>query len=164
MRDDVIGFLDAVGIDRCVLIGHSMGGIVSALVAEAVPDRLTRLVLEGQRPAQAGSLRPARRNAPEPPPATLDWAVVHMVDDQLNDPDPAWWADAGTVDVPTLVVAGGPGSSVPQHLLTELADQMPDATLVTIASGHDVHAARPAEFLAEVRRFLRARPRQAAAT
>jgi pimeloyl-ACP methyl ester carboxylesterase len=34
---------------------------------------------------------------------------------------------------------------------------MPDASLVTIDAGHNVHAERPAEFLAAVEGFLAAR-------
>lgn len=40
MRDDVLGFLDALGLDRVVLVGHSMGGSVALLFAEAYPARL----------------------------------------------------------------------------------------------------------------------------
>ncbi|WP_416904312.1 alpha/beta fold hydrolase [Micromonospora echinospora] len=66
---------------------------------------------------------------------------------QLNDPDPAWWEETAAVDVPTLII-GGADSTVPSELLAATADRMPDATLVTITAGHDVHRKRPAEFLA----------------
>jgi len=38
MRDDVIAFLDALDVGRCVLVGHSMGGAVAILLAEAAPS------------------------------------------------------------------------------------------------------------------------------
>jgi len=43
--DTVIGFLDAVGIGRAVVVGHSMGGQVALTVALDHPDRVDRLVL-----------------------------------------------------------------------------------------------------------------------
>lgn len=46
--DDVpqlVGVLDALGWDRCVLLGHSRGGIISTLMAAALPGRVSRLVL-----------------------------------------------------------------------------------------------------------------------
>ena len=43
--DMVVGFLDEVGIDRAVLVGHSMGGQIALTVALAHPDRVDRLVL-----------------------------------------------------------------------------------------------------------------------
>jgi pimeloyl-ACP methyl ester carboxylesterase len=44
---DVIAFMDAKGIQRASLVGHSMGSIVAQGVALAAPDRVERLVLVG---------------------------------------------------------------------------------------------------------------------
>lgn len=44
---DVVGSLDALGIDRGILVGHSMGGIVSMATALLHPDRVSGLVLLG---------------------------------------------------------------------------------------------------------------------
>jgi pimeloyl-ACP methyl ester carboxylesterase len=44
---DVVAVLDALGIARAVLVGHSMGGIVSMATALARPDRVEGLVLIG---------------------------------------------------------------------------------------------------------------------
>ncbi|MBW2387545.1 MAG: alpha/beta hydrolase [Deltaproteobacteria bacterium] len=44
---DVIGVLDAEGIDRTILVGHSMGGIVAMETALAYPERISGLVLIG---------------------------------------------------------------------------------------------------------------------
>lgn len=48
MRDlasDVIAFMDAKGIVRASIVGHSMGGLVAQQVALAAPRRTSRLVL-----------------------------------------------------------------------------------------------------------------------
>ncbi|HSE26634.1 MAG TPA: alpha/beta hydrolase [Gemmatimonadales bacterium] len=50
---DVVAFLDAKGIGRATVVGHSMGGIVAQHVAAIAPERLSRLVLV----ASAGGLR-----------------------------------------------------------------------------------------------------------
>jgi 3-oxoadipate enol-lactonase len=47
MRDDVAGFLDALGLDRVTVLGHSMGGSVALLFAAQYPDRLDRPKLRG---------------------------------------------------------------------------------------------------------------------
>lgn len=39
------GVLDAMGVSRCVVIGHSMGGVLAASVAAAQPDRVAGLGL-----------------------------------------------------------------------------------------------------------------------
>jgi pimeloyl-ACP methyl ester carboxylesterase len=44
-RDDLLSFLDALGVERTVLAGHSMGGTVSLLAAAAAPDRVKALAL-----------------------------------------------------------------------------------------------------------------------
>ncbi|MZD04313.1 alpha/beta fold hydrolase, partial [Streptomyces sp. SID5785] len=46
VRDDVLAYLDAAGLDRIDLVGHSMGGVVACLLAAHRPHRVRRLVLE----------------------------------------------------------------------------------------------------------------------
>lgn len=45
--DQVIRFLDALGIDRVTLVGHSMGGMVALKTALSYPDRITRVATVG---------------------------------------------------------------------------------------------------------------------
>jgi non-heme chloroperoxidase len=44
---DVVAFLDAVGLDRATVVGHSFGTFVARRLAETHPDRVARLVLIG---------------------------------------------------------------------------------------------------------------------
>ncbi|MEV6397069.1 alpha/beta hydrolase [Streptomyces sp. NPDC051907] len=44
---DLVGFLDAVGIERAVLVGASSGGVAARMVAGSHPDRILGLVLLG---------------------------------------------------------------------------------------------------------------------
>ncbi|MFN8170175.1 MAG: alpha/beta hydrolase [Candidatus Nanopelagicales bacterium] len=43
--DDLVALLDHLGLDRVVVAGHSMGGLVSVVLADRHPDRVERLVL-----------------------------------------------------------------------------------------------------------------------
>ncbi len=43
--DDIAGLLDALGITRCHLVGHSLGGLIAQGFALDHPGRLNRLVL-----------------------------------------------------------------------------------------------------------------------
>jgi pimeloyl-ACP methyl ester carboxylesterase len=45
MAQDVIGFMDKMGLARAVLVGHSMGGKVAKSLALASPDRVAGLVV-----------------------------------------------------------------------------------------------------------------------
>ena len=151
MRDDVLGVLDQLGLDRVNLLGHSMGGTVAYLIAEKEPGRIDRLILEDVPPPY-----PWGRTAPERPstPVPFDWPVLEAVYDQLNDPDPAWWDGVTEITAPTLIIGGGPESHIPQDKLEEAAALLPNGTLQVIPAGHHVHAARPAEFTAAVLGFL----------
>lgn len=47
LAGDVVALLDAQGVERAILIGHSMGGIVALATALAHPQRVAGLVLIG---------------------------------------------------------------------------------------------------------------------
>lgn len=52
--DDCVAVLDALGVDRATVVGHSMGGFVAAVLAHRHPDRVARLVLvDGGAPLPA---------------------------------------------------------------------------------------------------------------
>lgn len=152
-RDDVFGFADALGLEEFVLLGHSLGGTICALAAEQRPERLRALILEDTVPPKEG-LNMSAPERPEDEPH-YDWEVLAAVFDALSEPDPAWWHDLARISTPTLVVAGGTTSHVPQDLLAEAATLIPGARLVTLeGAGHSPHRDAPERFLAEVRSFL----------
>jgi len=153
MCDDVLGLLDHLNLARSSVVGHSMGGTVAYLIAEAQPGRVDRLILEDTPPPFPESWStPSRPEDPLP----FDWAVVPAIIAQLNDPDPAWWDRLGDITASTLIIAGGPDSHVPQEKLQEVSDLIPTCDLLTIPAGHQVHEERPDEFVAAVLAFLRA--------
>ncbi|MEU6853153.1 alpha/beta hydrolase [Actinacidiphila alni] len=154
LRDDVLGFLDALGLHEVTLIGHSLGAMTASLVAMARPDAVRRLVLEeGPLPFPADPPRPVPAAAPDEP-TPYDWRLLPAVAVQRNAPDPAWWQELTAITAPTLLIAGGPRSHLRQDQLAQVADRIPDCRLTTVEAGHMVHDERPADVLRELRAFL----------
>ncbi|MGH7586775.1 MAG: alpha/beta fold hydrolase [Gemmatimonadales bacterium] len=56
MAGDVLAFLDAQGIPRTAVVGHSMGSLVAQHVAARAPGRVSRLVLVGSTPVVSEEL------------------------------------------------------------------------------------------------------------
>jgi 3-oxoadipate enol-lactonase len=63
MAGDVVGVLDAAGIDRAHVVGASLGGMVAQELAVEHPERVDRLVLAGTTPGWPSGY--------PPPPATV---------------------------------------------------------------------------------------------
>lgn len=151
MADDVCAALDALGLSAVVLVGHSLGGAMAYHVAATRPDLVARLVCEDVCPPY-----PRDRPVPDRPDfeVPFDWAVVPAIIEEVNAGSPEAWAELPTIVAPTLLVAGGETSHIPQERLAEVAALIPDCTLVTIPAGHHVHRAEPEEFTATVLDWL----------
>jgi 3-oxoadipate enol-lactonase len=143
MADDTCGALDELGLTDVVLVGHSLGGHVAYGVVGRRPDLVRRLVVEDAPPPF-----PRDRPVPEKPDwaVPFDWDVVPAILAEGNAGDPAAWEALGSITAPTLVVGGGADSHIPQEKLADVADRIPDCTLVTIDAGHHVHENAPEEF------------------
>ncbi|MFL9684136.1 alpha/beta fold hydrolase [Streptomyces sp. KL110A] len=151
-RDELGGFLRALGLFGATVVAHSMGAGAACLLAQREPGLVGRLVLE--EPPSFVPLDPPRPVAERPEGRlAFDWQIVPATDAQLNDPDPAWRAGLPAITAPTLVLAGGPAGHVPADRPAGLAEAVPDARLVTVEAGHLVHGTRPAAFLAAIREF-----------
>lgn len=154
MRDDVLALLDVIDADQVDLIGHSMGGGVAWLVAEAQPARLAHLVVEDTPPMRSGA-RPFRIPPEEPPEEVpFDWQALLDLTAQFQHPDPTWWDRLPAVTAPVLMLAGGPDSHVPQQWMADALPLLRDARVHEIAVGHHIHQAAPDRFLAAVQPFL----------
>ncbi|GAA1638398.1 alpha/beta fold hydrolase [Georgenia ruanii] len=152
MAADVIAFLDALGLGRVDLVGHSLGGLVACLAASAAPDRVRKLVLEDvpmPYPREPGSLvRPEGE-------LDFDWEMVGELRAELDTPTPEWPSLLAKVQADTLVLGGGPSSHLPQEHVRGMAATIPGARFVEIGGGHMVHAAKPDDFAAAVLGHLR---------
>lgn len=155
LATDLAAFLDALGLDRVVLGGHSIGAPPAYLYAARRPDRVTRLILEDPAPPWPRARRVLER--PEGP-LPFDWDATEL-GNEFTDPRVSSWRDSlRDIQAPALLIAGGPDSHVDQRQLADMAALIPDCELVTIPAGHLVHAVRPAEVTAVITEFLRRPP------
>ncbi|MEU5727328.1 alpha/beta hydrolase [Micromonospora sp. NPDC047738] len=154
LRDDVLALLDSLALDRVVLVGHSLGGFTALLTAQAAPQRTVALVLEEcPPPVPLGLSVPTDLNDSAP---YYDREVRPSILGELNAPDPVWWQSLDTISAPTLVLAGGPTSHLPQAMIARMAALIPTATLRTIPAGHHIHHNASEAFVAAVESFLAA--------
>jgi len=61
------------------------------------------------------------------------------------------------INVPVLVVGGGPDSFLPQDAMAEMAGQIPAGEFTSIPVGHSVHPVAPNAFAYAVETFLAGR-------
>lgn len=152
MRDDLLHFANAMILDRFTLLGHSMGGTVSYLFSQAFPSRVERLIVEDTPPPFPDKQVeiPAEPSVPLP----FDWQVVPSILQQLNEPNPEWWARLNDIRVPTLII-GGANSHIPQDKLREVSELIPECEFVTIeGAGHFVHEDNVLAFVKVIKSFL----------
>jgi pimeloyl-ACP methyl ester carboxylesterase len=160
---DVVGLLDALGLERVAVVGHSLGAYVASLVAATRPGLVSHLILEEPPVPARDETEDDGLLAPRFLLESLALLVfrrgyhrraVISALRQLRRPNPGWWQQLTTIQARTLVVWGGPASHLSLERLALVADAVPNAQLVTIEAGHLVHGRRPAEFYDAVAAFL----------
>jgi pimeloyl-ACP methyl ester carboxylesterase len=85
---DVLGLLDALGIERAHLVGMSMGGGIAQHAALAAPERVASLTVIASSPAVPGDRELPRMSAElaavfADPPAPPDWSDREAVIDYV---------------------------------------------------------------------------------
>jgi len=152
MRDDVVRFMEQLGILAAIVVGHSMGALAAYQLAATRPDLIRLLVLEEMPPPDpANPPKPIPRR-PEPG-ADYDWRALIAAHRWRNAPPPAWWELTGQIQAPTLVL-GAAHSDLRQSRIEDLSRRIPHATFATMNTNHDGHEARPSEFLIPVEPFI----------
>ncbi|WP_102272263.1 alpha/beta fold hydrolase [Cytobacillus massiliigabonensis] len=151
MCDDLLHFANAMNFERFTLMGHSMGGTVSYLFAEAFPTRIERLIVEDTPPPSLG--KPIEIPSKPADSLPFDWEVVPSILRQLNEPNPEWWARLTDIIAPALIIGGG-SSHIPQNKLQEVSRLIPNGEFVSIENaGHFVHDDNLSAFLDAVQKF-----------
>ncbi|GAA3378813.1 alpha/beta fold hydrolase [Streptomyces sannanensis] len=90
LKDDAVGLLDALGIERAHVVGHSAGGLLAQWIADEHPERVRSLTVIGSSPlgdregqvivrAMLGEPQP-EGSLPEPLPAFLEMLRKMAVD------------------------------------------------------------------------------------
>jgi rifampin ADP-ribosylating transferase len=166
LADDVVAFLDAIGMTSAVLLGSSSGGYVAQEVAVRTPERVVGLVLVGSprslrgRPPFADEVSrltdPVDRAWVK---ASLDWFprfhdipdwyLEDRVDDGVRMPAGVWRTsldglctavpptEAGTITTPTLIIWGERDGLLSRDDAEALAAAIPGSRLIVYGdTGH----------------------------
>ena len=152
MRNDVVGFMEQVGVLAAIVVGHSMGAVTAYDLAATRPDLIRLLVLEEMPPPDpATPPRPIPRRPDRD--ADYDWRALIAMHRWRNAPPPGWWERADRIQAQTLVL-GATDSHLSQDRMGELSRRIPHATFATMNSNHGGHEERPSEFLRHVEPFI----------
>ena len=168
----IIGeWLQAAGLPRVRLIGHSMGGQIAVHLATAAPQMLERLVLADASgiPRRLAAVEAARLVAELIPPRA--WGAPAFlpriaVDALRTGPRTLLRATRGLltddirpllpqITTPTLVIWGAHDPLTPVSNAHTIADAIPNAKLVILErAAHNVMIDRPADFNRAVLEFF----------
>lgn len=184
LADDVIGFIDALGLTAPILLGHSMGGMTAAVVASEMGTAIRSVILadptflapERQREVYRSdvaeqhrrllardkdeALAEARRRHPHRSSELLDLIIDARLRTEisafevLTPPNPDYRELVKAIAVPSLLVVGDNGV-VSVETARELQGLNQHLRHEVIANaGHGLPYDKPDEFAAAVRSFL----------
>lgn len=166
------GWMEAAGLERAHLVGHSMGGYVSVRLAASQPETVSRLVLVAPAGVPAGRsmlghlvplLLVARyatpafvpvlvRDALRMGPKTLWRAASDLLAEDVRE-------DARKIQAPTLLVWGENDPLIPPAVGDLLRWDIPDSQLLLLrGAAHVPMFDQPADFDAALLAFLAGEP------
>ncbi|MFG2602445.1 alpha/beta fold hydrolase [Streptomyces sp. NPDC048514] len=186
LAEDVLALLDHLGIERCTMIGHSMGGMIAQTIALARPDRIERMVLVGSIGRMtysrgrgllmaASTLVPfklfvaaniQRAFAPGYPREEIRAHVRASAGTPREVVMTLYGAmrafdvldRAGEIRTPTLMVHGYHDVQLPVRQMLRMAKAYPDAVVRILDAGHELPLEKPAELTALLDRFVTGNP------
>lgn len=158
--EDLLGFMDRLGIDKAHILGFSDGGNIAMVFAMAHPERVEKLILDGanldasgvkskiQIPIEIG-YRIASLFAKKKPGARQKAELLGLM---VNDPN-VKPEDLSKIQSPTLVVAGDNDMIKDRHTRL-IAQSIPGAQSTILPGSHFVANENPEAFNEAVLRFL----------
>ncbi|RKN41287.1 alpha/beta fold hydrolase [Streptomyces hoynatensis] len=179
---DIEALLDHLGLDRVVLLGHSLGAVNAYQFAARHPERVSALInvegaaslgLEGPNPFAFLLGRPYQAPTREALLAGLGPAGPYFADRLRENADGTWrlpfhpqdmyrsedlvhgdhWADWTATDCPALLIHGSRGV-IPAEQVLAMAERRPGTTPVELDADHLVPTTAPEAFAAAVTAFL----------
>ncbi|SNX56121.1 pimeloyl-ACP methyl ester carboxylesterase [Streptomyces sp. TLI_55] len=182
LADDVLALLDHLAVERCVLVGHSMGGMIAQTITLAHPERVERLVLVnsiGRMTYSRGrgllmgvsTLVPfklfvaaniQRAFAPGYPRDEIRAYVKASANTPREVVMTLYGAmrafdvldRVGEIRVPTLMVHGYHDIQLPVRQMLRMAKAYPDAEVRIIDAGHELPVEKPEELTRTLDRFV----------
>jgi pimeloyl-ACP methyl ester carboxylesterase len=116
---DVKLLLDALGVRRADIVGHSLGSFIAQTYAETWPERTRRVVLI----SSSGCPRPG---LPPPKPAYDYAAQIRSLHDPIDPDSPfmvEWWSSPTPVDAEFLRRERGDAAAIPLRVWLAVLDQ-----------------------------------------
>ncbi|MFI8236845.1 alpha/beta fold hydrolase [Streptomyces sp. NPDC085866] len=185
LAKDVLALLDHLEVERFVLVGHSMGGMISQTIALSHAERVERMVLvnsigrmtynRGRGLLMAAStLVPyklfvatniQRAFAPGYPREEVREYIRSSADTPREVVMTLYGAmrafdlldRAGEIATPTLMVHGFHDIQLPVRQMLRMAKAYPNAVVRIIDAGHELPVEKPAELTAALDWFLTAK-------
>ena len=183
MVDDIIGVMDQLAIETCVLAGESSGGAIAQLAAAQFPNRITGLILVDSASTERAEVAPSafasacRNYYPAAVAAFVDRCVPEADSEHIRrwgrnllmraEPEQAarlieMWQDDDVPELdtrhltqPTLILHGTEDVIVPIESSRALKELIPNSELVELSGcGHVPTMTRPREvYEAILKRF-----------
>ncbi|GAA4733126.1 alpha/beta fold hydrolase [Phytohabitans rumicis] len=175
---DALTLLDYLGVREAVALGHSLGGVNAYQLAAAHPDRVAALIVEdigASVDVDTAFAAALVRTAPtrEALYSALGGSARYLTD-AFRDRGDHWglafdpndmivsqralngdhWNDWLASNCPALLIHGARSNELAAEHAAVMAAKRPNTELVTLDTGHVVHADAPDAFAATVRRFL----------
>lgn len=160
---DVMTALAALQVERFAVAGFSMGGGVAMMLAAALPERVSRLVVVDSYPdprMTPGSRRIARWvSGLDGGRSSFDPAISRQFRDSLAADRERLdlWSVWEAVQCPTLLVRGKRSDVLTAEMAEQMLDRQPRARLTTVGGvGHAIPLVKPGELAEALDSFLAA--------
>ncbi|CDO60210.1 Hydrolase, alpha/beta fold family [Candidatus Phaeomarinobacter ectocarpi] len=180
----VVDLLDALEIDRVIIVGHSVGGVIVSRVAADYPERVSHVVTIGTGMA----MDPVQIVPMIPGAGEIVLGRTEIFGDTFSDAHrqrlAAAYAIKGTraalltyirrqytidgvrllygvyeeIQAPVLHVSGSEDASIPNEAARRLSERTGGKFVTVEGIGHDVHIEAPEKLAGEIRQFVQENP------
>jgi len=160
---DLAGLVQALGLKKPAVLGHSMGASTAAVAAALYPDLFSKVLLEEKRMSREALIAQLREHSPGWQEAELGpWAISkqQLSPNVLNrlwlKPRP-WREVVAAITAPTLLITANneKGGIVTPEIAAEAQELNPKIKVVHVPDvGHNIRREAFDTYVAAVREFL----------